>query len=88
MRVSGLTIIKGLSPVEESGPQHQRKTRTSGERAGWNLVFLVEGKLLAQEQYLGTQGSPGRKRQPEELDALDDYCNKDKEKRSKQPHGS
>jgi len=69
-----------LSPVEESRPQHQRKTRTGGELAGCNLVFLVEHQLLAQEQYLCTQGGPGRKCQPPELDGLDDCCNKDKKK--------
>ena len=75
-----------LSPVEELRPQHQRKTRTGGELAGRNLVFLVEHRLLAQEQYLGTQRGPGRKCQPQELDGLDDGCNKDKKKLSKQLH--
>ena len=42
-------------------------------------MFLVEHQLLAQEQYLGTQGSPGRKCPSQELDALGDYSNKDKE---------
>ena len=73
-----------LSPVEESGPPHQRKARRGGELARWNSVFLVEHQLLAQEQYLGTQGSPGRTCQSQELDALGDYSNKDKKQRSEQ----
>jgi len=46
-----------VSPVEESRPQDQRKTSGGGELAGWNLVFLVEGKLLSQKQYLRTQAA-------------------------------
>ena len=49
-------------------------------------MFLVEHQLLTQEQYLGTQGSPGTKYQSQELDALGDYSNKDKKQRSKQLH--
>jgi hypothetical protein len=75
-----------LSPVEKSGPQHQRKARSNAELARWNSVFLVEGKLLAQEQYFGTQGSPRRKCQVQELEALGDYSNKDKKQRLKQLH--
>ena len=32
-----------------------------GEPARRNLALLVEGRLLAQKQYLRTQGSSGRK---------------------------
>jgi len=86
MRVSGLTIIK--ASLQLKNRDHNTKERRAlAVSLRWNLVFLVEHQLLVQKQYLGTQGSPGRKRQPEELDALDDYCNKDKEKRSKQLHG-
>jgi hypothetical protein len=46
-------------------------------------VFLVEPQLLAQEQYLGTQGSPGSKCPSQELDALGDYSNEDKKQRLK-----
>jgi len=52
---------QGLSPVEESGPQQQRKAGSGGELARWNSVFLVEHELRAQEQHFGTQGGPGRK---------------------------
>jgi hypothetical protein len=41
-------------------------------------VFLVEHQLLVQEQYLGTQGSPGSKCPSQELDALGDYSNKER----------
>jgi hypothetical protein len=50
------------------------------------MVFLVERELLAQEQYFGTQGRPGRKYPSQELDALDDCSNKDKKQRLKQLH--
>src|SRR5215472_6609337 len=72
----GFDNYQGVSPEEESRPQEQRKTSGGGELAGWNSVFLVEGKLLAQEQYFGTQGSPGRKCQSQEMGALGDGSNK------------
>src|SRR5215831_7698542 len=83
----GFDNHQGVSPGEESRPQDQRKTSGGGELAGWNSVFLVEGKLLAQEQYFGTQGSPGRKCQSQEMGALGDGSNKDKNQRSEQLHG-
>ena len=83
----GFDNYQGVSPGEESRPQDQRKTSGGGELAGWNSVFLVEGKLLAQEQYFGTQGSPGRKCQSQEMGALGDGSNKDKNQRSEQLHG-
>src|SRR5262249_9907887 len=78
----GFDNYQGVSPGEESRPQEQRKTSGGGELAGWNSVFLVEGKLLAQEQYFGTQGSPGRKCQSQEMGALGDGSNKDKKQRT------
>src|SRR5215472_13660494 len=80
----GFDHHQGVSPGEESRPQDQRKTSGGGELAGWNSVFLIEGKLLAQEQYFGTQGSPGRKCQSQEMGALGDGSNKDKNQRSEQ----
>ena len=50
-------------------------------------MFLVESKLLAQEQYFGTQGSSRRERPSHELNALGDCSNKDKKQRSEQLHG-
>src|SRR5215468_366161 len=47
--------------VKNRDHKTKEKRAVGGERAGWNSVFLVEGKLLAQEQYFGTQGSSGRK---------------------------
>jgi hypothetical protein len=82
----GLDNHQCLSPAEESGPQQQRKARSGGELARWNSVFPVESKLLAEEQYFGTQGSSGRKRQSQEMNALGDCSNKDKQ-RSEQLRG-
>jgi len=50
-------------------------------------VLLIESQLLARKQYLGTYGSPGRKRQSQELDALNDDGNKDQKQRLEEPCG-
>jgi len=67
MRVSGLTIIKASLQGKNRDHKTKEKRAAAGALAGWNSVFLVEGKLLAQEQYFGTQGSPGRKCQSQEM---------------------
>ena len=47
-------------------------------------MLLIESQLLARKQYLGTYGSPGRKRQSHGLDAVGNDGNRDQKQQSEE----
>lgn len=44
---------ESVFPIAQPRPQYQGKACCIRERSGLQLVFLIEGQLLSQEQILG-----------------------------------